>query len=103
LPVTCPLSAVHASSIAPPPPAAAQLLPSGIPMEVDVSHQCALTPLLCRRCKKPGHFVCYCPQRLEVCYLSPFEQEELLLQLFAAKDASGDPSPDASLVDLSSK
>ncbi|KAG6858594.1 hypothetical protein C0995_015455, partial [Termitomyces sp. Mi166 len=40
---------------------------------------------------------------LEVRYLSPSEQEELLLQLLAAKDASGDPSPDASLVDQSSK
>ncbi|KAG6871375.1 hypothetical protein C0995_005325, partial [Termitomyces sp. Mi166 len=40
---------------------------------------------------------------LEVYYLSPSEQEELLLQLLAAKDTSGDPSPNASPVDLSSK
>ncbi|KAG6887774.1 hypothetical protein C0995_012818, partial [Termitomyces sp. Mi166 len=40
---------------------------------------------------------------LEVCYLSPSEQEELLLQLLAVKDTSGDASPDASPVDLSSK
>ncbi|KAG6857835.1 hypothetical protein C0995_004862, partial [Termitomyces sp. Mi166 len=103
LPVTRPLSAVHASSIAPPPPAAARPLPPGIPMEVDASCQCASTPLLCRRCKKPSHFAHYCPQGLEVRYLSPSEQEELLLQLLAAKDASGDPSPDASLVDRSSE
>ncbi|KAG6894253.1 hypothetical protein C0995_014745, partial [Termitomyces sp. Mi166 len=103
LPVTHPLSAVHASSIALPPPAAAQLLLPGISMEVDTSHQHASTPLLCRCCKKPGHFACYCPQGLEVHYLSPSEQEELLLQLLAAKDASGDPSPDASLVDQSSE
>ncbi|KAG6863839.1 hypothetical protein C0995_006735, partial [Termitomyces sp. Mi166 len=65
LPVTHPLSAVPASSIAPPPPAAARPLPSGIPMEVDASRQRASTPLLCRRCKKPGHFARYCPQGLE--------------------------------------
>ncbi|KAG6887004.1 hypothetical protein C0995_002429 [Termitomyces sp. Mi166 len=103
LPVTHPLPAVHASAIAPPPPAAAQPLPPEIPMEVDASHQRALTPLMCHCCKKPGHFAHYCPQELEVCYLSPFEQEELLLQLLAAKDASGDPSPNASLVDQSSE
>ncbi|KAG6881797.1 hypothetical protein C0995_000585, partial [Termitomyces sp. Mi166 len=82
---------------------AAQLLPPGIPMEVNASCQHASTPLLCHCCKKPGHFARYCPQGLEVRYLSPSEQEELLLQLLAAKDASGDPSPDASLVDQSSE
>ncbi|KAG6897751.1 hypothetical protein C0995_010184, partial [Termitomyces sp. Mi166 len=40
---------------------------------------------------------------LEVHYLSPSEQEKLLLQLLAVKDALGDPFPDASLVDLSSE
>ncbi|KAG6870438.1 hypothetical protein C0995_012985 [Termitomyces sp. Mi166 len=102
LPVTCSLSTVHASSIAPLPPAAAGLLLPGISIEVDASHQHALTPLSCCCCKKPGHFACYCPQGLEVHYLSSSEQEELLLQLLAAKDASGDPS-DASLVDRSSE
>ncbi|KAG6869932.1 hypothetical protein C0995_016174, partial [Termitomyces sp. Mi166 len=65
LPVTRPLSTVHASFITPPPPAAAQLLPPGIPMEVDASCQHASTPLLCHCCKKPGHFAHYCPQGLE--------------------------------------
>ena len=32
---------------------------------------------------------------MEVRYLSAVEQEELLVQLLAAKDAVGDPSPDA--------
>ncbi|KAG6884236.1 hypothetical protein C0995_010675, partial [Termitomyces sp. Mi166 len=103
LPVAHPLPTLHASLIAPPPSAAAQSLPPGIPMKVDASHQCVSTPLLCCHCKKPGDFVHYCPQRLKVCYLSPSEQEELLLQLLAAKNTSGDPSSDASLVDLSSK
>ncbi|KAG6883034.1 hypothetical protein C0995_013205, partial [Termitomyces sp. Mi166 len=103
LPVAHPLSAVHAPFIAPPPPAAALSLPPGNPMEVDASHQCALTPLLCCHCRKPGHFACYCLQGLEVPYLFPSEQEELLLQLLAAKDASEDLSLDASPVNLSSE
>ncbi|KAG6859967.1 hypothetical protein C0995_001173 [Termitomyces sp. Mi166 len=74
LPVAHPLPAIHASFITPPPPAAAQSLPSEISME-----------------------------GLEVHYLSPSKQEELLLQLLAAKDTSEDPSPDASSVDLSSE
>ncbi|KAG6859828.1 hypothetical protein C0995_003360, partial [Termitomyces sp. Mi166 len=53
--------------------------------------------------KNPATLACYCPQGLEVHYLSPSEQEELLLQLLAMKDASGGPSPDASLVNWSSK
>ncbi|KAG6894443.1 hypothetical protein C0993_011446 [Termitomyces sp. T159_Od127] len=53
-------------------------LPPGIPMD----------------CKKPGHFARHCPLGLEVRYLSTMEQEELLLQLLAAKDAAGASSPD---------
>ena len=36
----------------------------------------------------------YCLQGLEVQYLSSAEQEELLMQLLAAKDAAGMPSLD---------
>lgn len=42
-----------------------------------------------------GHFVCHCPQSLEVRYLSLEKQEELLLQLLVAYNAAGIPSPDA--------
>ncbi|KAG6863113.1 hypothetical protein C0993_012815, partial [Termitomyces sp. T159_Od127] len=52
-------------------------LPPGIPMD---------------RCKKPGHFAWHCPLDLE--------QEELLLQLLAAKDAAGAPSPDEPALEL---
>ena len=45
-------------------------------------------------CRKPGYFVHYYLQGLEVQYLLPAEQEELLMQLLAAKDATGTPSPD---------
>ncbi|KAG6884461.1 hypothetical protein C0993_010934, partial [Termitomyces sp. T159_Od127] len=74
-------------------PAPQPLLP-GIPMDVNAAQQHHSAPLLCRRCKKPGHFAQHCPLGLEVCYLSTAEQEELLLQLLAAKDAAGAPSPD---------
>ncbi|KAG6883301.1 hypothetical protein C0993_006927 [Termitomyces sp. T159_Od127] len=69
-------------------------LPLGIPMDVGVAQQHHPTLLLCQRCKKPGHFARHCPLGLEVCYLSTTEQEELLLQLLAAKDAAGAPSLD---------
>ncbi|KAG5348759.1 hypothetical protein C0989_008448 [Termitomyces sp. Mn162] len=64
-------------------------LPPGILMDVDVAQQLCAAPLLCQRCKKPGHFAWHCPLGLEVHYLSAAEQKELLLQLLAAKDATG--------------
>ncbi|KAG5349906.1 hypothetical protein C0989_001316 [Termitomyces sp. Mn162] len=64
-------------------------LPPGIPMDVDVAHQLCTALLLCQRCKKPGHFARHCLLGLEVCYVSIAEQEELLLQLLAAKDTAG--------------
>ncbi|KAG6863150.1 hypothetical protein C0993_012697 [Termitomyces sp. T159_Od127] len=72
---------------------ALQPLPPGISMDVDAAQQHHATPLLCWQCKKPGHFARHCPLGLEVRYLSTAEQEELLLQLLAAKDAAGAPSP----------
>ncbi|KAG6892023.1 hypothetical protein C0993_005140, partial [Termitomyces sp. T159_Od127] len=69
-------------------------LPPGIPMDVDAAWQHHATPLLCQRCKKPGHFARHCPLGLEVRYLSTMKQEELFLQLLAAKDTAGAPSLD---------
>ncbi|KAG6873022.1 hypothetical protein C0993_001761 [Termitomyces sp. T159_Od127] len=69
-------------------------LPPGIPMDVDTARQHHAAPLLCQRCKKPGHFARHCPLGLKVHYLSTAEQEELLLQLLAAKNAARAPSPD---------
>ncbi|KAG6871358.1 hypothetical protein C0993_003441, partial [Termitomyces sp. T159_Od127] len=63
-------------------------------MDVDAAQQHCPAPLLCQQCKKPGHFAQHCPLGLEVRYLSTAEQEELFLQLLAAKDAAGAPSPD---------
>ena len=89
-----PASRVFSSAPPVPTPTPPRSLPAGIPMDIDASWQCSSTPLLCRRCGKPGHFARYCPQGLEVWYLSPVEQEELLMQLLAAKDVAGVLSPD---------
>ncbi|KAG5339325.1 hypothetical protein C0989_004760 [Termitomyces sp. Mn162] len=66
----------------------------GIPMDVDAARQLHTAPLLCQRCQKPRHFSQHCPLGLEVHYLSMAEQEELLLQPLAAKDAARALSPD---------
>ncbi|KAG6882725.1 hypothetical protein C0993_009408 [Termitomyces sp. T159_Od127] len=75
-------------------------LPPGIPMDVDAAQQHYPTPLLCWQCKKPRHIAWHCPLGLEVCYFSTAELEELLLQLLAAKDAAGAPSPDEPALEL---
>ncbi|KAG6863143.1 hypothetical protein C0993_012717 [Termitomyces sp. T159_Od127] len=80
-------------------PALRPLLP-GIPMDVDAAWQHHTAPLLCWWCKKPGHFARHCPLGLEVRYLSTAEQEELLLQLLAAKNAARAPSPDEPALEL---
>ncbi|KAG5333760.1 hypothetical protein C0989_004952 [Termitomyces sp. Mn162] len=86
-------------ALTPATPAACPLL-LGIPMDVDVAQQLHATPLLCWRCKKPGHFAQHCPMGLEVCYLSMTEQEGLLLQLLATKDATRAPSLDKPTLEL---
>ncbi|KAG6881557.1 hypothetical protein C0993_000974 [Termitomyces sp. T159_Od127] len=85
---------LHSGPAPAPATSAPRPLPPGIPMDVDVAQQHHSTPLLCWRCKKPGHFAWHCPLGLEMLYLSTVEQAELLLQLLAAKDAARAPSPD---------
>ncbi|KAG5333935.1 hypothetical protein C0989_001823 [Termitomyces sp. Mn162] len=72
----------------------AHSLPLEILMDVNTACQLCTAPLLCQRCKKPEHFAWHCPLGLKVHYLSIAEQEELLLQLLAAKDATGAPPLD---------
>ena len=72
-------------------------------MDVNASCQCLSTLLLCCYCGKPGHFEFYCPQGLEVHYLLPAEQEELLMQLLATKDAVGAPSLDTAVLETVSE
>ncbi|KAG5349410.1 hypothetical protein C0989_004082 [Termitomyces sp. Mn162] len=80
-------------------PAACSLL-LGILMDVNATKQLHTALPLCQRCQKPGHFAWHCPLGLEVCYSSVAEQEELLLQLLAAKDATGAPSLDEPIPEL---
>ncbi|KAG5348684.1 hypothetical protein C0989_008933 [Termitomyces sp. Mn162] len=76
-----------APALAPAAPATCPL-PLEIPMDVDMAQQLHTALLLCQRCKKPRHFAWHCPLGLEVHYLSAAEQEKILLQLLAAKDAA---------------
>ncbi|KAG5349517.1 hypothetical protein C0989_003339 [Termitomyces sp. Mn162] len=91
-----------APALAPAAPATCPLPPE-IPMDVDVAQQLHVAPLLCYRCKKPGHFAQHCPLGLEVRYFFAMEQEELLLQLLAAKDTAGAPSLDKPSLELTLK
>ncbi|KAG5723695.1 hypothetical protein E4T56_gene20257 [Termitomyces sp. T112] len=59
--------------------------------------------LLCLRCQKPGHFAWHCLLGLEVHYLSMVEQEELLLQLLAMKDAAEALLLDEPILELTSE
>ncbi|KAG6883497.1 hypothetical protein C0993_005832 [Termitomyces sp. T159_Od127] len=88
---------VSALALATPAP---QPLHPGISMDIDVAWQHHPTLLLCQRCKKPGHFARHCLLGLKVRYLSAMEQEELLLQLLAAKDTAGALSPDELALEL---
>ena len=97
LPAVYPASCVFSSAL-PAPPAPHPLL-AGILMDVNTSWQHSFTLLCCCQCRKPGHFARYCPQGLEVRYLLSVEQEELLMQLLAAKDATGTPLLDMAMLE----
>ncbi|KAG6876997.1 hypothetical protein C0993_011196 [Termitomyces sp. T159_Od127] len=91
---------LHSVSAPAPATSAPQPLPLGIPMDTNAAWQHHLTLLLCWQCEKPGHFIWHCLLGLEVHYFSTAEQEELLLQLLAAKDAAEALSPDELALEL---
>ncbi|KAG5729765.1 hypothetical protein E4T56_gene914 [Termitomyces sp. T112] len=74
-------------------PAACPLLP-GIPMDMDAARQLHAALLLCQRCQKPGHFA------MALLPVPGVEQEELLLQLLAVKDATRAPLLDEPTLEL---
>ncbi|GLB34317.1 hypothetical protein LshimejAT787_0112010 [Lyophyllum shimeji] len=45
---------------------ASRPLPSGVPMDIDLSCQRSGTPIICRRCKKPGHIARNCPEQFDI-------------------------------------
>ena len=65
-------------------------------MDIDVARRKEGVPSsVCCHCRKPGHWTCSCSEGLDVCYLSADKQDALIIELLAAKDAVGVPSPEA--------
>ncbi|KAG6834994.1 hypothetical protein C0991_012557 [Blastosporella zonata] len=73
-------------------------------MDVDAARQNRTAPSsACRRCGKVGHWARNCPDGLDVRALTFEEQEELIMELLAARDAAGMVSPEAESVETESK
>ena len=51
-------------------------------------------PSVCHCCGKPGHWARSCLKELNVHYLSADKRDALIMELLAAKDATGVPSPE---------
>ena len=63
-------------------------------MDIDTARRKGgIPPSVCCCCGKPGHWACSCPEGLNVRYLSANEWDVLIMELLAAKDAAGVPSP----------
>ena len=92
-----PLPAPAPQGLVPWAPAAA--LPAkvsiGVPMDINTARRKGgVPPSVCHCCGKPGHWACSCPKGLNVRYLSANERDALIMELLAAKDATGVPSPE---------
>ena len=63
-------------------------------MDIDTARRKGgVPPSMCHCYGKPGHWACSCPKGLNVRYLSADKQDALIMELLAAKDATGVPSP----------
>jgi len=86
-----PLSAARLP-LAPPPPVIPKPPPTapsmGVPIDVDAARKTrSLPPRGCYRCGDANHVVQDCPHRMDVCQLTTEQQEELIKDLLALKDA----------------
>jgi len=77
------------SALLPVLPRPAPPVPSGgIPMDVDtIQKTCPTSPQGCYRCGEPNYLIKDCPYRLDVQRLTAEQQEELIEDLMALKDA----------------
>ncbi|GLB45346.1 hypothetical protein LshimejAT787_2200090 [Lyophyllum shimeji] len=77
---------VAAAPSAPTAPASCPL-PSGVLMDIDLSRQCSGTPIICRRCKKPGHIARNCPDQFDIRSMTTEERDDWVMGLLADLDA----------------
>ncbi|GLB40480.1 hypothetical protein LshimejAT787_0803510 [Lyophyllum shimeji] len=70
-----------------PPAPASRSPPSGVPMDIDLSRQRSGTPIICRRCKKPGHIARNCPDQFDIRSMTTEERDDWVMGLLADLDA----------------
>ncbi|GLB33349.1 putative retrotransposable element tf2 155 kda protein type 1-like [Lyophyllum shimeji] len=78
-----PVAAAPSAPTAP----ASRSLPPGVPMDIDLSRQRSGTPIICRRCKKPGHIARNCPDQFDIRSMTTEERDNWVMGLLADLDA----------------
>ncbi|GLB35250.1 hypothetical protein LshimejAT787_0208150 [Lyophyllum shimeji] len=80
---SAPIAAAPAAPTAP----VSRSIPPGVPMDIDLSRQRSGTPIICRRCKKPGHITRNCPDQFDIRSMTTDEREDWVMGLLADLDA----------------
>ncbi|GLB45807.1 putative retrotransposable element tf2 155 kda protein type 1-like [Lyophyllum shimeji] len=78
-----PVAAAPSAPTGPP----SRSLPSGVLMDINLSCQRSGTPIICRRCKKPGHIARNCPDQFNICSMTTEERNDWVMGLLADLDA----------------
>ncbi|GLB39295.1 hypothetical protein LshimejAT787_0604570 [Lyophyllum shimeji] len=78
-----PVAAAPSAPTAP----ASHSLPPGVPMDIDLSRQRSGTPIICHRCKKPGHIARNCPEQFDIRSMTTEERDDWVMGLLADLDA----------------
>ena len=66
-----------------------------MPIDIDTARRKGgVPPSVCRCCRKPRHWACSYLEGLNVRFLSANKWDTLIMELLAAKDAAGVPSPE---------